>query len=99
MIIATNGREVVQGSKTSIVCNFTLIEHPVTVVWKSEGRILGEADEIVATEGTFGENYQVHMLDVLSAMADSTYTCEVTTESYPREAEREKSISVSVFSK
>ena len=98
MIIATNGREVGVGSRTSIVCNLTLIDHPVTVVWKSEGRTLGEADEIEATAGTFGDNSQIHTLDI-SAIADSTYTCQVTTEKYPKEAEKEKSISVSVFSK
>ena len=99
VIIATNGREVGVGSRTSIVCNVTLIDHPVTVVWKREGRTLGEADEIEATAGTFGDNYQIHTLDILSAIADSTYTCQVTTEKYPKEAEKEKSISVSVFSK
>ena len=98
-IIVTKGREVKQGSRTSIVCIFTLINHPVTVVWKSEGRKLELVDGIEAAEEAFGRNLQTHTLSILSAKADATYTCQVTSADYPKEAEKEKSIRVSVFSK
>ena len=99
MIVTTIGREVVKGSRTSIFCNFTQINHPVTVVWENKGRILEAADGIVAAEGDFESNFQTHTLDIVSAVVDATYTCKVNSANYPREAEKEKSIPVSVFSK
>ena len=99
MIIATIGREVGQGSKTSILCKFTLIGSPVTVVWKSKGRIIEAADGVVPAEGAFEENSQIHTLDIVSAVVDATFTCKVNSKNYPKEAENEKSIPVSVFSK
>ena len=98
-ITATDGREVKQGSKTSIACVVTLINHPVTVVWKSEGRKLEFVDGIEAAAEAFGGNFQTHTLGILSAKADATYTCQVTSADYPKEAEKEKSIRVFVFSK
>ena len=99
VIVATNGREIGQGSRTSVFCNFTLIDQPVNVVWKSEGRILEAADGIVAVAQAFGGTSQIHKLDISSAIVDTTYTCSVNSANYPKEAEREKSISVSVFGK
>ena len=99
MILTTIGREVVKGSRTSIFCNFTQINHPVTVVWENKGGILEAADGIAATVGEFESNFQTHTLDIMSARADATYTCKVTSANYPKEAENEKSIHVSVFSK
>ena len=99
MIIATKGREVEEGSKTSIACTFTLIDQPVSVVWKSKGQILEAADGVVAVVGAFEGNSQTHTLDIVLAVVDATYTCYVNSANYPREAEKEKSIPVSVFSK
>ena len=99
MIVTTIGREVVEGSRTSIFCNFTQINHPVTVVWEKKGTILEAANGIVAAVGDFESNFQSHTLDIMSARADATYTCKVSSANYPKEAEKEKSIRVSVFSK
>ncbi|KAL5255600.1 hypothetical protein ACHWQZ_G010988 [Mnemiopsis leidyi] len=97
VIIPTNGREVCQGSRTSIFCEFILIDQPVNILWKCDGKLIEAADGITATSGTYEANSQTHALVILSTRADATYTCQVTSADYPKEAEKEKSIRISVF--
>ena len=75
------------------------ITRSVTVVWKNEGKILQTNDKVITTGGTFSSDSQTHTLEILSPDSDNTYTCEVTSTDYPKEAEKEKTINVFVFSK
>ena len=69
------------------------------MVWREKGRILSNDDGVIQTAGTFSSNSQTHTLVILSSDSDTTYTCEVTSASYPDEAEKEKTINLYVFSK
>ena len=99
MINAAQHREVGRGHRTSISCTVSGITRSVTVVWKNEGTILQTNDKVITTAGTFSSNSQTHTLEILSPDTDTTYTCEVTSADYPKEAEKEKTINVFVFSK
>ena len=99
MINAAQHREVGRGDRTSISCTVSGITGSVTVVWKNEGTILLTNDKVITTAGTFSSNSQTHTLEILSSDTDTTYTCEVTSVDYPKEAEKEKNINVFVFGK
>ena len=99
VINAAQAREVGRGDRTSISCTVSGITRSVTVVWKKEGTILQTNDKVITTAGTFSSNSQTHTLEILSSDTDTTYTCEVTSVDYPKEAEKEKNINVFVFGK
>ena len=99
VINAAQHREVERGDRTSISCTVSGMTRSVTVVWKNKGTILQTNDKVITTAGTFSSNSQTHTLEILSSDTDTTYTCEVTSVDYPKEAEKEKNINVFVFGK
>ena len=99
VINAAQARQVGRGDRTSISCTVSGITRSVSVVWKNEGTIVQTNDKVITTAGTFSSNSQTHTLEILSPDSDTTYTCEVTSADYPKEAEKEKTINVFVFGK
>ena len=71
----------------------------MSIVWKSGGSTVVDGDGITTKSGDFSSSSQTATLEIASAEADKTYTCEVKSGALPNSEPAVKSLDVFVYSK
>ena len=66
-------------------------------MWKSGDQLVKKQEGLVPDEGTFAADSQTATLQITFPTTCETFTCEVTSSNYPKEAERFKRVNIFVY--
>ena len=97
--IVVSSKEVGSGTSTTLSCVVSDITQAVSIVWKSGGSTVVDGDGITTKSGDFSSSSQTATLEIASAEADKTYTCEVKSGALPNSEPAVKSLDIFVYSK
>ena len=97
--IVVHSKEIGTRTKTTLSCVVLDITQPVSIAWKSGDKTVVDGDGITAKSGDFSSSSQIATLEIASADADKTYTCEVKSEAFPNSEPAVKSVGIFVYSK
>ena len=97
--IVVHSREVGTGTRATLSCVVSDITQAVSIVWKSGGSTVVDGDGITTKSGDYSSSSQTAALEIASAEADKTYTCEVKSGALPNSEPAVKSLDIFVYSK
>ena len=96
-VITVQDLEVGKGTKTTLSCNISPIGGQLNIVWKSGHQLVKKHEGLVPNEGTFAADSQTANLQITFPTTCETFTCEITSSNYPKEAERFKRVNIFVY--